>query len=94
MPYIIMIYTDYKNLTFYRSTHRIAQRVVQYLGELANYHFTLVHKLGTLNHANAFSQRLNHDIGASDNEDVIVLGPELFTNAIELLDFKQDVFTA
>ena len=93
-PYIITIYTNHKNLMFYRSTHRIAWRVAQYLGELADYHFTLVYKPGTLNHANVFSWQLNHDTEASDNEDVIVLGPELFTNAIELFNLKQDIFTA
>ena len=77
-----------------RSTHRIAQRVAQYLGELADYHFTLVHKPGTLNCANAFSRRPDHDNGTLDNEDIVVLGLELFANAMELLDLEQRVFTA
>ena len=93
-PHVITIYTDHKNLTFYRSAHWIAQWVAQYLGELANYHFTLVHKPGTLNRADAFSRRPDHDNGASDNEDVVVLGPELFTNATEILDLEQEVFAA
>ena len=93
-PHVITIYTDHKNLTFYRSAHRITRRVAQYLGELADYHFTLVHKPGTLNHADAFSRRPDHDNGASDNEDVVVLGPELFANAAEILDLEQEVFAA
>ena len=67
--------------------------MARYLGELADYHFTLVHKLGTLNHANAFSRRPDHDNGTSDNEDVVVLSPELFANATELLDLEKRVFT-
>ena len=43
---------------FYRSAHRIAQRVAQYLGELTDYHFTLVHKPGTSNHTDVFSQHV------------------------------------
>ena len=66
--------------------------MAQYLGELANYHFTLVHKPGTLNRADVFSRWPDHDNGASDNEDVVVLGPELFTNAAEILDLEQEVF--
>ena len=93
-PHIITIYTDHKNLTFYRSTHRIAQQVVRYLGELADYHFALVHKPGTLNHVDVFSWWLDHNTGVSDNEDIIVLGLELFTNAVELLNLEQSVFTA
>lgn len=93
-PHIITIYTDHKNLTFYRSTHRIAQQAARYLGELADYHFTLVHKLGTLNHVDVFSWWPDHNTGVSNNEDIIVLGPELFTNAMELLNLEQSVFTA
>ena len=29
-----------------------------------------------------------------DNEDIVVLGPELFANAMELLDLEQNVFAA
>ena len=68
--------------------------MAQYLGELADYHFTLVHKPGTLNRANAFSRWPDHDTGTLDNEDIVVLGPELFANTMELLNLKQDVFTA
>ena len=66
--------------------------MAQYLGELANYHFTLVHKPGTLNHADAFSRWPDHNNGTLDNEDVIILGLELFANATELLDLEQKVF--
>ena len=93
MPHIITIYTNHKNLTFYRSAHRIARRVARYLGKLANYHFTLVHKPGTLNHTDAFSRWPDHDTETLDNEDIVVLGPELFANAIELLNLEQKVFT-
>ena len=77
---------------FYRSAHRIARQVARYLGELADYHFTLVHEPGTLNCANAFSRWPDHDNGTSDNEDVIVLGLELFANATELLNLEKKVF--
>ena len=68
------------------------RQVARYLGELADYHFTLVHKPGTLNCADAFLQWPDHDNGALDNENVVVLGPELFANATELLDLEQSVF--
>ena len=64
------------------------------MGELADYHFTLVHKPGALNRADAFSRRPDHDNGASDNEDIVVLGPELFAHAMEILDLEQEVFAA
>ena len=40
----------------------------------------------------SLTQWLDHDTGAADNKDVVVLGPELFTNATELLSLEQDVF--
>ena len=64
------------------------------MGELADYHFTLVHKPGALNRADAFSRRPDHDNGASDNEDIVVLGPKLFAHATEILDLEQEVFAA
>ena len=54
----------------------------------------MVHKPGTLNCADAFSRRPDHDNGALDNEDVVVLGSELFANATEILDLEQEVFAA
>ena len=66
--------------------------MARYLEELADYHFTLVHKPGTLNRTDAFSQQLDHDTRVSDNEDVVVLGPELFANTMKLLDLEQSVF--
>ena len=66
--------------------------MVHYLGELADYHFTLVHKPGILNHADLFSWRPNYNIGALDNENVTVLGPELFMNATEVLSLEQCIF--
>ena len=68
--------------------------MVRYLGELADYHFTLVHKSGTLNRTDAFLRWPDHDTGTLDNEDVVVLGLELFANTTELLNLEQDVFTA
>ena len=41
-----------------------------------------------------FSRQPDHDTGTLDNEDVVVLGLELFANAMELLNLEQDVFTA
>ena len=66
--------------------------MARYLGELADYHFTLVHKPGTLNCADAFSRRPDYDNGTSDNEDIVVLGPELFANTAEILDLEKRVF--
>jgi hypothetical protein len=92
--HIITIYTDHKNLTYYRHAQRIAQRVARYLGELADYHFVLVHKPGISNHADHLSRRPDHDTGTDDNEDTMVLPPNLFTNAVDMLSLEQEIYDA
>ena len=54
-PHVVTIYTDHKNLMYYRHAQRIARRVARYLGELADYNFVLVHKPGTSNHVDHLS---------------------------------------
>ena len=54
-PHVVTIFTDHKNLTYYRHAQRIAQRIARYLGELADYNFILVHKPGAQNKADSLS---------------------------------------
>jgi hypothetical protein len=62
------------------------------LADLANYHFTLVHKPGVSNKADHLSRRPDYDEGKGDNEDVQVLPDALFANAILSLDVEQAVY--
>jgi Integrase zinc binding domain len=66
--------------------------VAQYLVDLADYRFTLVHKPGVSNRADHLSQRPDYDEGKGDNEDVQVLLDKLFANAIVSLDVEQAVY--
>jgi hypothetical protein len=93
-PHVVTIYTNHKNLMYYRHAQRITWRVARYLGELANYHITLVHKPGASNCTDAFSQQPDYDTGANDNENVTVLPTRLFANAMELLSIEEQVFEA
>ena len=45
----ITVYTDHKNLEYYCHSQNIHRRVARYIPCLANYNFTLVHLLGTVN---------------------------------------------
>jgi hypothetical protein len=94
LPHVLTVYTDHKNLTYYRHAQRITRRVARYLGELADYHLTLVHKPGIQNRADALSRHPDYDTGEKDNEDVIVLPEHLFTNAAEILSLEQWVHEA
>ena len=79
-PHEITVFTDHKNLEYYRHPQRINRRVARYIPRLADYHFRLVHKPGALNHADALSRRPDHTNGEEDNMNVTVLTPEVFAN--------------
>jgi hypothetical protein len=68
--------------------------VARYLGELADYDFKLVYKPGTANKADHLSRRPDYDTGTNDNEDVVVLPPHLFVNAVNTLSLEREVYEA
>jgi len=55
-PHPITVYTDHKNLEYYRHPQHINQRVARYIPRLADYNFTLVHLPGERNKADALSR--------------------------------------
>ena len=83
---------NHKNLMYYWHAQQIAWQVAQYLGELADYNFVLVHKPETSNHVDHLLQHLDYDIGSADNENIMVLPPHLFINATDLLSMEQHVY--
>lgn len=91
-PHVVTIFMDHKNLTYYRQAQRIARHIAQYLGELADYNFTLVHKPGAQNKADSFSQRPDYDTGTRDNDNITVLPEHLFLNTVDILDVEQEVY--
>ncbi len=80
-PHKIKVFTDHKNLEYYRHPQRINRRVARYIPRLADYHYQLIHKPGTQNHADALSRRPDHMNEEEDNTNVTVLTPEVFANA-------------
>jgi hypothetical protein len=81
-PLPITVLTDHKNLQYYRQPHCISRCVACYLPQLANYNFTLTHQPGNINKADALSRRPDHHTGDNDNDNVLVLPPSLFVDAI------------
>src|ERR1700744_153598 len=79
-PHEIMVFTDHKNLEYYRHPQRINRRVARYIPRLADYHYRLVHKPGVQNHADALSRCPDHMKGEDDNTNVTVLSPEVFAH--------------
>ena len=91
-PHQLTIYTDHANLQYYRHPQRLNRRVARVLGELADYHFILVHKPGVTNHADHLSRRPDYDTGVHDNENETVLPGRLFANVLASPDLDQQVY--
>ncbi|KAJ3013722.1 hypothetical protein NUW54_g1509 [Trametes sanguinea] len=78
------IWTDHKNLEYYRKPQKLNRRQARWVSELANYQFTLHHKPGKTNvKSDLLSRRADHDRGDNDNTDVIVLKDEWFQRVTE-----------
>jgi hypothetical protein len=77
-PFPVTVFTDHKNLEYYRHPRHINRRVARYIPQLADYNFTLVHFPGTANKADALSRRPDYPQGEEDNDNVTVLPPHLF----------------
>ncbi len=72
----VEIWTDHQNLQYFRKPQKLNRRQAHWVTELAEYHFMLHHKPGTLNKkADLLSRRDDHDQGKDDNRDVVVLQP-------------------
>ncbi len=75
----VEIWMDHQNLQYFRKPQKLNRCQAQWVTELAEYHFVLHHKPGTLNKkADLLSQHDDHDQGKDDNGDVIVLQPTHF----------------
>ncbi|CDO72200.1 hypothetical protein BN946_scf184970.g52 [Trametes cinnabarina] len=78
------IWTDHKNLEYYRKPQKLNRRQARWVSELANYQFTLHHKPGKTNiKSDLLSRRADHDRGDNDNADVVVLKDEWFQRVTE-----------
>jgi hypothetical protein len=80
-PFPTTVFTDHKNLEYYRHPHHINRRVTRYIPQLADYDFTLVHFPGTVNKSDALSRRPDYPQGSEDNDNMTVLPPHLFARA-------------
>ena len=83
-PFETTVFTDHKNLEYYRQPHHINRRVARYVAQLADYNFILKHIPGANNKADALSCQPDYDNGSNDNSNVTVLLPRLFVQTTSL----------
>jgi RNase H-like domain found in reverse transcriptase/Reverse transcriptase (RNA-dependent DNA polymerase)/Integrase zinc binding domain/Chromo (CHRromatin Organisation MOdifier) domain/Integrase core domain/Retroviral aspartyl protease len=82
-PHVIEVYTDHKNLEYYRHPHKLSRRQARWASKLTEYDFKLYHKPGTsMGLPDALSRRADHDKGNDDNREITMLKPEHFVNSV------------
>src|SRR5882757_911641 len=80
-PHPFTLITDHANLTFWKHPQKVNRRVARWYRELQDYWFKIKHVPGKTHTAADFLSRPFIDNkGERDNEDVVVLPPELFIN--------------
>jgi hypothetical protein len=88
-PFPTTVFTDHKNLEYYRHPCHINRRVARYIPQLTDYNFTLVHFPGTANKSDALSRCPDYPQGAEDNDNVTVLPPHLFARATTFVTVRR-----
>ena len=73
------VWTNHKNLEFFRKPQKLNHCQAQWLSELQDYNFQLIHKPGnTMKKADTLLHRPDHDTGKKDNKDRILLKEKRF----------------
>jgi len=87
-PHPFTLITDHANLTFWKHPRKVNRCVARWFAELQDYWFEIKHVPGkTHTAANFLSRPFIDDKGEQDNENVVVLPPELFVKtAIRVFD--------
>lgn len=81
------VWTDHKNLAYYRQAQDLTRRQARWFTELSEYNFTMHHQPGKLNKiADFLSRGPNLEKREDDNANVIMLKPEIFRQ----LSFRDD----
>ena len=73
------VWTDHKNLEYFRTSRKLNRRQARWSLYLASFDYTLHHKPGrSMGKADALSRRPDHGSGGDDNDNIVLLKPEVF----------------
>src|SRR5277367_19386 len=90
------ICTDHKNLEYLMTAKKLNRRQARWSLLLAHYDFVMHHRPGkSMGKPDALSRRPDHGSGSKDNEDVVLLTPDLFAvralEGVELVGEEGDI---
>jgi len=96
--YPVEIWTDHKNLEYFMMAKKLNCRQARWSLHLARFDFLLYHRPGrTMGKLDALSRRADHGNGASDNENIVLLRPELLVvcalEGVELAGIEQKILS-
>jgi transposase InsO family protein len=72
-PQIFEIWTDHNNLAYFRTKQKLSRRQARWSLFLSQFNFTIIHKPGAFNKADALSRRPDHKEGMPPSEESRVL---------------------
>jgi RNase H-like domain found in reverse transcriptase/Integrase zinc binding domain len=90
-PFKVMVISDHLNLKYYQEPRKINRHVARYLPKLGEFNLQIVHKPRKTNKVDLLSRCPDFDQGKNDNEEVLVLPPELFINAVQIHQTLEDL---
>ena len=83
------VWTDHKNLTYFRSPQDLNGRQVRWMNFLHNFTFTLHHVKGKSNtKADSLSRRPGYDEGKDDNKQIVLIKPEMIKGVKRSYDLE------
>ena len=96
--HLVEIRTDHKNLEYFITAKKLNHRQARWSLHLARFDFLLHHHPGrTMGKPDALSRRADHGNGASDNENIVLLRPELLAvhalEGVELAGIEQKILS-
>jgi len=94
----VEIWTDHNNLEYFMTAKKLNRRQACWSLHLARFNFLLHHcPRRTMGKPDALSRRANHGNGASDNENIVLLRPELLAvhalEGVELAGIEQRILS-
>ena len=83
IKYPTQVLSDHKNFTYFQTAQKLNRQQARWSLYLSQFNIQLVHQPGkTLTQADALSQRVDHNLGDHDNEEVTLLSDSLFAHAV------------
>ena len=86
------IWTDHRNLTYFRQPQDLNRRQARWHTELQPYNFTMIHKPGSsMKKTDILSRCEEYEAGKDDNKDIVLLEAKHFARPITITPLPDDI---